>query len=173
MTTILGIQHRNGFTLAADTQTTNGDRPYIHPDMKKITVSNNIWIAGAGVGRVCDVVQYCWTPPTYYGNSEYEFMISKVIPSMRIAIEKNGVTLKDDDSFQFLFGVNGRLFEVSDNYTVLTNTNKFYGIGSGANYGIGALMAGATIRKAMEISAELDVYTGGKIQIIKQRSEYA
>jgi ATP-dependent protease HslVU (ClpYQ) peptidase subunit len=173
MTTILGVQHRNGFTLAADTQTTNGDRPYIHSDMKKITVSNNIWIAGAGVGRVCDVVQYCWTPPTYYGNSEYEFMISKVIPSMRIVIERNGVTLKDDDSFQFLFGVNGKLFEVSDNYTVLTNTNKFYGIGSGANYGIGALMAGATIRKAIEISAELDVYTGGKIQIIKQRSEYA
>ena len=169
MTTILGVQHRNGFTLAADSQTTSNDRPYIHPDLAKITKVGSLWIAGAGSARVCDIVQNNWTPPSYNkADAPYKYMVSKAIPSMRTVIEKSGFVLKEGDTFQFLIGIGGSLFEVADDYSVLATADKIYGIGSGAPYAVGAIMAGADIESAMKIALKLDINSGGKIQIVKQ-----
>lgn len=169
MTTILGIQHRNGFTIAADSQTTSGDRPYMHPDLAKITKVGHIWVAGAGNARVCDVVQNTWTPPHYNKADEpYKYMVSKLIPSMRKAIEDSGYVSKDGDTFQFLIGVGGQLFEIADDYTVLATSDKVYGIGSGGLYAVAAYMASANLDLAMKIALKLDINSGGKIQIVKQ-----
>jgi ATP-dependent protease HslVU (ClpYQ) peptidase subunit len=174
MTTILGVQHKNGLTLAADLQITSGDRSYIHPDLEKIVKVGHLLVACAGSARFADVALNLWKPPTYVGDmSEYKFMVSKIIPSLRNTIETNGVTLKDDEQFQALIGFNGKLFEVATDYTVLVSNSNFYGIGSGSAYGIGALAAGADIETAVKISAKFDINTGGKIQVIKQGAENA
>ena len=174
MTTILGVQHRNGFTLAADSQTTNDDRPYMHPDLAKITKAGHLWIAGAGSARVCDIVQNTWQPPAFTKtDTAYKYMITKAVPSMRLAVEKSGYVPKEEENFQFLIGVAGTLFEVASDYTVLANSDKIYGIGSGAAYGVGALVAGADIETAMKVSIKLDVFSGGKIQIVKQGASNA
>jgi hypothetical protein len=38
-------------------------------------------------------------------------------------------------------------------------------MGSGADYALGALYAGATLKEAVRIASKLDVYTGGKITL--------
>lgn len=169
MTTILGIQHRNGFTLAADAQTTSGDRPYIHPDLAKIVKVGPLWIAGAGNARVCDVVLNTWTPPQYTKtDTPYKYMVSKMIPSMRSAIEASGFVAKEGDTFQFLIGVAGTLFEIADDYTVLATSDKVYAIGSGGPYALAAYLATTDLELAMKIALKLDINSGGKIQIVKQ-----
>ena len=174
MTTILGVQHKNGLTLAADLQVTSGDRPYIHPDLEKIAAVGQLLVACAGSARFADTALNLWKPPTYDGHSsEYKFMVSKIIPSLRNTMEVNSVTLKDDEQFQMLIGINGKLFEIATDYTVLVSSSNIYGIGSGSAYGIGALAAGADIETAVKISAKFDINTGGKIQVIKQGAENA
>lgn len=174
MTTILGVQHRNGFTLAADSQTTNADRPYTHPDLTKITKAGALWIAGAGSARVCDIVQNMWQPPAYTKtDTAYKYMVTKAVPSMRSFIEKSGYVPKDDETFQFLIGVAGTIFEIASDYTVLVNSDKIYGIGSGAAYGVGAIAAGADIESAVKIAIKFDIYSGGKVQIVKQGASNA
>ena len=85
MTTILGVQHRNGFTLAADSQTTNNDRPYMHSDLAKITKAGHLWIAGAGSARVCDIVQNTWQPPVFTKtDTAYKYMIAKAVPPVAL-----------------------------------------------------------------------------------------
>ena len=169
MTTILGVQHRNGFTIAADSQTTSNDRAYIHPNLEKITKSGPLLIAGAGSGRVCDIVQNTWTPPQFTKtDTPYKYMISKLIPSMRKAVEDGGYVAKDGDTFQFLIGVAGQLFEIAEDYTVLSTVDKVYGLGSGGPYALAAYMASADIDLAMKIALKLDINSGGKIQIVKQ-----
>jgi hypothetical protein len=169
VTTILGLQHRNGFTLAADSQTTSNDRAYLHPNLEKITKVGPLTIAGAGNARVCDVVQNTWTPPPFTKNdTPYKYMISKLIPSMRNAVEGSGYAPKEGDTFQFLIGVGGQLFEIAEDYTVLSTADRIYGIGSGAAYGIGAIAAGADIESAVKIAIKFDINSGGKIQIVKQ-----
>lgn len=39
-------------------------------------------------------------------------------------------------------------------------------LGSGADYAMGALHAGATARQAVEIAVKLDIHTGGDIQVV-------
>ena len=100
-------------------------------------------------------------------------MITKAVPSMRLAVEKSGYVPKEEENFQFLIGVAGTLFEIASDYTVLINSDKIYGIGSGAAYGVGALAVGADIEAAMKVSIKFDIFSGGKIQIVKQGASNA
>ena len=168
MTTIVGVQHRDGFVLAADSQITDGDRPYISPDVPKITQVGEYVLAGAGVSRYCDVILYGWKPPVYDGTDEYTFMVSKFIPEMRKMHDETGYTLKDEDSFQFIVGLNNKLYHITEDYSVIRTSTNVYGVGSGSPYAIGALFAGADIRQAVKIAIKLDINSGGKVQIIKQ-----
>lgn len=168
MTTIVGIEHRKGFTLAADSQTTEGERAYISKDIKKITEIGDYVIAGAGVSRFCDIITYGWEPPVYDGTDLYKFMINKFIPSMRKAHEETGYTLKDDEGAVFIVGLKNKLFYVCEDYSVLRTNTKTYGIGTGANWAVGALLAGATIPQAMNIAIKLDINSGGPIQVVKR-----
>jgi ATP-dependent protease HslVU (ClpYQ) peptidase subunit len=43
-----------------------------------------------------------------------------------------------------------------------------YAMGTGGNWALGALHAGATIEEAMKIAIKLDINSGGKIQIIRR-----
>lgn len=45
----------------------------------------------------------------------------------------------------------------------------FTAVGSGADYAIGAMAAGADARKAIQIAARFDPYTGGRVDVIKVR----
>lgn len=167
MTTILGIQHKNGFILAADS-ITNDERSYEHPDVKKITVTGDYVLSGAGNSRYCDVITYGWTPPVYDGSEPYTFMVSRFIPEMRKVHEETGYTLKDDEGFEFIVGLRNVLYYIASDYSVLKTKTNVYGIGSGASYAIGAYEAGTTVHKALKIASKYDLHTGGKIQIVKQ-----
>lgn len=173
MTTIVGVQYPKGFVLAADSQVTDNDRPFISKDMPKITVVNEYVLAGAGISRYCDIILYGWTPPVYDNTDEYIFMVSKFIPAMRKMHEETGYTLKDEDSFQFLVGLNNKLFMITEDYSVIRTNTNVYGIGSGSLYAIGALFAGVNIRQAIAIAIKLDINSGGKIQIVKRGQQDA
>lgn len=168
MTTVVGVQYKNGFVLAADSQITDGDRPYISPDVPKIAQVGEYVIAGAGVSRYCDIVLYGWKPPVYDGTDEYTFMVSRFIPELRKIHEETGYTLKDEDSFQFVVGLNNKLYHITEDYSVIRTNTNVYGVGSGSPYAIGALFAGADIREAVKIAIKLDINSGGKIQIVKR-----
>ena len=168
MTTIVGVETKNGFIIAADSQTTEGERAYISKDIKKITEVGDYVMAGAGLSRFCDVITYGWEPPVYDGTELYRFMVNKFIPSMRKAHEETGYTPKEDDGAVFIVGLENKLFYVCEDYSVLRTDTKTYGIGTGANWAVGALLAGATIPQAMKIAIKLDINSGAPIQIVKR-----
>ena len=168
MTTILGVQHKNGFTIAADAQVTADDRAYIHNSMPKIVEIGDYVIAGAGNSRYCDIVLFGWEPPRYDGSEPYKFMVSQFIPELKKIHESTGYTLKDDDTFSFIIGLNNKLFYIAEDYSVIMTNTNVYGIGSGSAYAVGAYMATSSINTAMNVAKKLDINTGGKIQIIKK-----
>lgn len=168
MTTILGVQHENGFVIASDSQVTESDRPFYHSDVKKITEVDGYVIAGAGVSRFCDIIQYGWEPPEYDGSEPYKFMVSHFIPSMRLKHKETGYRLKPDESFKFIVGLENKLYYISEDYSVIRTNYGLYGIGSGAELAIGAYDAGASIEDALQIAIKHDINSGGDIQIVKR-----
>jgi len=180
MTTIVGVQYKDKCVLAADNQVTgDGGRRYNHPDMKKVAQRGAFLIAGSGEVQPCDVVQHMWNPPKLTAKDAediYHFMISKAMPSLRKFLTDNGYDFNegkgegkaDESRFNFLIAVGGEIFDIADDLSVCRSEDGIYGIGSGSPYAIGALHAGKTPQKAVEIAAKLDVNTSGPVQIVEQ-----
>ena len=99
-------------------------------------------------------------------------MITKFVPAMRECLEENDYKSdpSDKDSgFSMLIAFDGELFDIGDDFSVLLNGDGIYGVGNGAKYAIGALDAGASVEKALEIAAKNDIYTSGPFQIVRQQ----
>lgn len=134
--------------------------------MTKLTEKNNYILGVAGDVAACDLVHHLWTPPNPRGNDWddlYVFIVSKVVPSLKECFkthEYKWARDKDDDGgFTILLALNGTVFEIDDDMSVSLDVKGLYGIGSGSDFGLGALSSGASLKKALEISTRFDVYT--------------
>lgn len=174
MTTIVGIEKDGVVTLGADSQVTDGNRKHNNLKMEKITKNNGYLIAGSGDSSACDILQHLFIPPVpsiIERKNLYIFMITKFVPEMRQCLKDNDYEpdAKDGDSgFQMLIAFDGELFDISNDFSVLLSGDGIYGVGSGSQFGIGALYAGATVEEALNKAANNDIYTSGPFQIVKQ-----
>jgi ATP-dependent protease HslVU (ClpYQ) peptidase subunit len=177
MTTIVAVCKNGNVTMGADSQVTDSSRPNMHPKMEKITKNNGWLIAGAGDVQPCDIMQYIFVPPVPTVKERenlYKFMITKFVPAMRECLEENGWKPDPNDKesgFDMLFAFDGEVFDIGDDFSVLLNGEGIYGIGNGSQFAIGALNAGASVEKSLEIAANNDVYTSGPFQIVKQQKQ--
>ncbi len=176
MTTIVGICKNGNVTLGADSQVTDDDRRHNSVVMEKITKNNGYLIAGSGDATPCDILQHIFVPPIptlTERKNLYKFMITKFVPDMRECLEENSwkPDPKDDSTFNMLIAYDGELFDIGSDFSVLLNNDGIYGVGNGSKYAIGALYAGASIDKALEIAAHNDIYTSGPFQIIRQQKQ--
>lgn len=174
MTTIVGLSKNGTVILGADSQVSDGDRPNNHKRMEKITRNNGYLIAGSGDAQPCDIIQHIFIPPvpTITERKDlYKFMITKFVPAMRDCLEENEYKVDKDSGFSMLIAFDGELFDIGDDYSVLLNNDGIYGVGNGSKYAIGALYAGATVEKALDIASINDIYTSGPYQIIEQKKK--
>ena len=175
MTTIIGVQYKDHCVIAADNLVTAGDgRKYLDPRMTKISERGAFLIAGSGEVQPCDIAQHIWNPPALTARDKkdiYHFMITKVMPSLRKCLKDNGYNFeekRDESGFKFLIAVNGQIFDVEDDCSVTMSADGIYGVGSGAEFAMGALDAGAEPLKALEIAAKRSVYTAGPFLVKEQ-----
>lgn len=178
MTTIIGVQYDGYTELVADSLVSDDSgRTWIHPDMTKINRRGSFLIAGSGEVGPCDIAQHIWTPPKPTEQDKkdvYHFMITKAMPSLRECLKANGYNFDEADDkntssrFQFIMSVNGELFDIGDDLSVMRSADGFYGVGSGADFALGALHAGAEPTEAVEIACKVSAFSGGPIQQVFQ-----
>ena len=177
MTTIVAVVKNGNVTMGADAQVSDGSRPNRHPKMEKISKVNGWLIAGSGDSGPCDIMQNMFVPPVpsiKERENLYKFMIVKFVPAMKECLEENGWKKDNEDKdagFSMLFAFDGEVFDIGDDFSVLLNSDGIYGVGNGSQFAIGALYAGASVEKALEIASNNDIYTSGPFQIIKQQKQ--
>ena len=178
MTTIVGIQKPDCAIIAVDSRVTDDDgRIYSHPDMMKYAERGAFLIAGSGEVLPCDIVQNMWTPPRLLASDKaniYKFMITKVMPSIREVLIKNGYNFeeahdkKEGERFHFLIACNGELFDVDQDLSVTRDARGYYAIGSGGSYALGALYMGASPLNALEVAAKISAFTAEPFYQVEQ-----
>jgi ATP-dependent protease HslVU (ClpYQ) peptidase subunit len=179
MTTIIGVQYDDKALLIADSRVTDDSgRIFSHPKMQKMVEHHGYVIAGAGEVAPCDIAMHVWIPPKPTSKERenlYQFMIKKVMPSLRKCLTDNGYNFdephdraKDGLRFQLLISVGGEIFDISDDLSVCITEEGIYGIGSGSAFALGALHVGAKPLKAMEAAAKLSAFTSAPFQTIEQ-----
>jgi ATP-dependent protease HslVU (ClpYQ) peptidase subunit len=180
MTTIVGVQYEDSCVIASDSRVAEGGKVYTHPEMVKAVERGSYIIGGAGDYRALQVVLHGWSPPLVTAKAKtnlYEFVINKVAPSLKTTLQEAGIdfgkSTDSDDKFelQLIIGINGILFEIDSDFAVAMNDNNFYGIGSGGDFALGALHAGATILDAMRIAAINNNGTSAPFHILEQVSK--
>ena len=177
MTTIVATCKNGNVVMGADAQVTDNARPNRHSKMEKITKNNGWLIAGSGDSQPCDVMQHIFVPPVPTNKERenlYKFMITKFVPAMRECLDENGYKPDPGDkeqSFSMLFAFDGEVFDIGDDFSVMLNSDGIYGVGNGSQFAIGALYAGASVEKALEIASNNDIYTSGPFQIVKQQKQ--
>lgn len=72
-----------------------------------------------------------------------------------------------DDGIDVLEVCVDGIFLWGKKFVRLKVNNQVYAVGSGAQYAMGAIAAGATPKQAMEIAASLDTQTGSSIEFVK------
>ena len=178
MTTIVGIQKPDCAIIAVDSRVTDDDgRIYSHPDMMKYAERGAFLIAGSGEVLPCDIIQNMWTPPRLLASDKeniYKFMITKVMPSMREVLTKNGYNFeeahdkKEGERFHFLIACNGELFDIDQDLSVTRDARGYYAIGSGGSYALGALHMGASPLNALEVAANISAFTAPPFYQVEQ-----
>ena len=166
MTTIIATQTDHGVVMIADSQINSTGKPYFHEDMVKIIERNRYLIGVAGRVVALQSIQNSWNPPSLpanYKGSLYNFVITKIVPSLKMFIDESKMfsdkEKEDGELFSILFAIKGEVFEIDEDYSVARRSDGIYAIGSGADFALGALMAGAESMDAMQIAASLDVNT--------------
>ena len=174
MTTIAAKVTSAKAIIGADSLVTS-TRKYSHPQMVKVVERGQYLIAGAGLSAACDVIQHNWIPPTPTDKDKkdlYHFFASKVVPSMKRAFKDNDYKWDEDKdgetNFAFLIALGGEVFELADDLSICLDSDGIYGIGSGSSLAIGALKAGASMKKALEIAANKDPYTAPPFMYYEQ-----
>jgi ATP-dependent protease HslVU (ClpYQ) peptidase subunit len=177
MTTIVGVQYEDSCVIASDSRVAEGGKVYTHPEMVKAVERGSYIIGGAGDYRALQVVLHGWSPPLVTAKAKtnlYEFVINKVAPSLKATLQEAGIEFAkssdNEDKFelQLILGINGTLFEIDSDFAVAMNDNNFYGIGSGGDFALGALHAGATVLDAMRIAAINNNGTSAPFHILEQ-----
>ena len=180
MTTIVGVQSADSCVIASDSRVAEGGKVYTHPEMVKAVERGSYIIGGAGDYRALQVVLHGWSPPLVTAKAKtnlYEFVINKVAPSLKTPLTEAGIEFTkssdNDDKFelQLILGINGTLFEIDSDFAVAMNDNNFYGIGSGGDFALGALHAGASVLDAMRIAAINNNGTSAPFHILEQISK--
>lgn len=73
---------------------------------------------------------------------------------------------KDDDEFSVVVINNNGITYFNDRFYPESLGFRPWAIGSGRDYAIGAMAAGASAKKAVGIAASYDVFTGGEIDVL-------
>lgn len=178
MTTIVAVKYPDKVVIGADSKVTDGSgRWWSHPEAKKMRQVGDYIIAGSGEVAALDIGLHIWQPPKPNPADRkdlYHFIVSKVVPSLRKCMKENDYDYKpkdgdgDDMKFNFLLVLDGQVFEFGDDFGVVMRQSGIYGIGSGSDIAVGALVTGCSVLRALEIAEAADIYTAAPFQILEQ-----
>lgn len=174
MTTIIAVENDKGVTFAWDTQVSWGSRSMT--GCVKVFQNGPVTFGAAGSGRSADILEHMSIPD----RKEYEpgfdnkhWVIRTLVPA--IIREFKDVDAVESGAFDsegsVIFHVGGLTGYLGANMCFVEDEKGIYAVGSGSPYALGALSAGATPKKAVEIARDWDMYTGGEVQTLTIKKE--
>lgn len=180
MTCIVGVEYNNEVFLCGDRAASTIDvitvnrAPKVY---KKFTKKKQtpVVIGWAGAFLFGNVLQYKYIPPDIKpGMTPDEYVYHALIKDLRKCMTDNHYQPADDPGYTMI-GVNGRLFTLQEDFSMLHNEIGYGAIGSGAMIAMGAMQVmwnGGQIEpksfliKAAEASAAFSTTVRGPFDIV-------
>lgn len=161
MTTIIMVEDVKGITIGYDSQATGGDTIW-ELESHKVFSSNGI-VYGVSGSALYDAEIQFMELPEYDGGDARKWIVKKFLPALREL--KKEIDSENESSLSLLMVIDNKVFEIGSDLSITRNKNGVYAVGSGADFALGALVSGASVEKALETAAQLDIYTGGPLHV--------
>ena len=164
MTCIVGIVKKNKVLIGADSAGVGDGDITIRKD-KKIFKNNGFVIGCTSSFRMIQLLQFSFTPPEIKGKELFKYMCTDFIDEVRKCFTDGGYIQKytdgDEKGGSFLVGINGRLFNVQDDFQVSESIINYDAIGCGYAYALGSLFStkdiGLSEKKRLKIALKTAV----------------
>ena len=142
MTCVVAIEHDGQIVMGGDAASTDADTlsqsTYIAP---KVFRRREFLVGFSTSFRMGQILQFEWTPPAHRtGLSNNQFLVSRVIPTLRAVFKKNCFSLEEAGG-AFLLGYRSDLFQIEIDYHVARSTRGYAAVGSGADVALGVCWA--------------------------------
>lgn len=166
MTTVVAVETERGVTMAADSRISWYEK---NDGWINKVVSNGAYTFGAaGMLRTVQVLQYAKLPePPVSSDPEVidRFVTKELVHSIKEAFKEAS---SDADQVSTILGVvRGRVYMFGSDGSWVRNPDGQYAVGSGGPYALGALRAGASAKRAVEIASFYDGHTNDDVRTTK------
>ena len=165
MTTVVAHKTSKGVTWGWDSLMVTGNQAEVMVN-QKVFVNRGLIYGVAGSLRALDVVQYAEFP--HYDEEEEldarKWLITKWVPYVLDNFKDIPGMLTEDgelDGCSILIGTRDEVFAIDGRLSVSHTPSGVHAMGSGGDYAMGAVMAGATVIEALHIAGNFDPYSGG------------
>lgn len=169
MTTILMRENKKTgeVEIGYDSLCTGGTKFELETEKVFVNESNGLIFGVAGDMMINPELRYAQFPSIPQNPALTErWLVSVLVPHMRRLFNEIAPRRQEDMmSMQVLVVINNKIFEIGCDLSVLQKKDGVYAIGSGGRLALGAMKVGASLDKALEVAAENDSYTGGRLTV--------
>lgn len=155
--------------MAWDSQATSGSSAKYGIN-KVVKINDQFAVGIAGLLRYANILHrtsvnkihpFDLSQPDFDG---YGWLLDEAVPAWMKAVKKELDNVPDDDSEapygSVLVALGGRIYTVGWDFSVMP-VEEFAAIGSGSPFATTAMHLGKSAKQAVEIAAQLDLFTGG------------
>lgn len=160
MTTIIAIETPDGVKLGYDSKG-SGRYDGFHLDHQKFFRNGQVLYGVAGKLGFANTLKHADIPALEDGTDPDVWVTNVLTPALRELVEATEPKRTEDGvEASILVVVEGRVYEFTGDLSWTRRMDGTYAIGSGCEFATGALAAGASVHKALEIAATYDLHTG-------------
>lgn len=167
MTTIVAVETPQGVTFATDSRVSGS--ALNDGWVSKVFENKGVVFGVAGYLRVSQILQHTKMPelPKSDKPEKIDKWVTQNLAPIFLKASKEVSDLGHRGGSLALFAVKGRVYDMDNSGSWTRSSTGVYSIGSGANYALGALEAGASPKKAIKIAAKYDWGTNSDVKIMK------
>lgn len=157
MTCIVGLVDGGNVWVGGDSLGSSGSNRVIRSD-EKVFLRGEFLFGFTTSFRMGQLLRYAFTAPERKeGIEDHEYLATVVIDAIRDCLKAGGYAKKTNEAEEggdFLIGYRGGLYHVGPDYQVGIPANRYYAVGAGADFALGALHGLSSLRTT-QFSAEL------------------
>ena len=174
MTTIAAQRTDTGVIFASDGQGTSSHEASTL-GIEKVFVNGDVIFGVAGGVRQLNLLKYALATPKFRKrdrDNPIGYIINSLIPAIQKTFDKHNSLEKFEDStassgMGTIIAVGGVVGYLGSAFDFCGESDENWAVGSGSEYAMGAMLAGAEVQEAVEIASDMDVYTGGKVRVVE------
>lgn len=175
MTTIAAKNYGHKIVLGADSQITTNQH-YIQIYQEKILKfkvrSDYLYLCCSGEANTITCLRHflntaSWDNDTLNGSTftQIQVMLIKAFKFIQENLKNSGMEI--DINFYAIMIFQGKLIYYSGGNYEEISKGQHIAFGTGSHFALGAMDAGASVKKAIQIACQRDIYSGGEIDVIE------